>query len=257
VSARERLRDWVRACTPHGIIDARRRRNLVERPDALRFAVVAPEIPVRSLVELFPGIEANQVAVPASEIVRVDTMLCPLPELLAIGAICRAVQPRTIFEIGTYTGSTTLIMAFNTAPETRITTLDLEPAARDMHRFGMGVGGFPPFEVGGAFRNGPQARRIEQVFGSSETFNYRPYEGRMDIVFIDADHTYEFVQKDTEAALRLLRPGGVVLWDDYLHRPEHPECSGVTQTVNELARTRPCYQIAGTRLAVWIDARTP
>jgi predicted O-methyltransferase YrrM len=238
---------------PAGVLDAYRRSRRGKPRVRPHFEDVAPAIPIRPLDALFPGIDRADIIVPASQIHRGDSMLCPAPELLAIGAICAALQPSRVFEIGTYTGSTTLIMSRNTPPHARITTLDLAPGARDSHRHGLGTGGFRPFPVGAAFQGTPGADRIEQVFADSTSFSYDPYLGQMDLVFIDADHTYAFVQRDTEAALRMLKPGGVIIWDDYVHSPAHPECAGVTRCVNELAETRPCYLIEGTRLAIMVD----
>jgi predicted O-methyltransferase YrrM len=73
----------------------------------------------------------------------------------------------------------------------------------------------------------------------------------MDLVLIDANHTYPFVRQDTESAFRLVRRGGAIIWDDYIWSPEHPECEGVTRCLNELACSRPIFQIRGTRLAIY------
>ena len=37
----------------------------------------------------------------------------PMLKLVTIGGLCQHLKPKRIFEIGTYTGSTTLIMAMN------------------------------------------------------------------------------------------------------------------------------------------------
>jgi hypothetical protein len=75
----------------------------------------------------------------------------------------------------------------------------------------------------------------------------------MNLVVVDADHTYEFVCKDTETALALLAPSGIIVWDDYVWNERNPECAGVTRCLNELARTKKVYQIDGTRLAIYCD----
>lgn len=41
-------------------------------------------------------------------------------------------------------------------------------------------------------------------------------EGYYDIAFIDGDHSYEAVRKDTRMILPLMKPGGVIVWHDYL-----------------------------------------
>lgn len=69
------------------------------------------------------------------------------------------------------------------------------------------------------------------------------------------NHTYDFVRVDSEHALAMLRPGGLIVWDDYVWTERAPECAGVTRRVNELAVTRPVRRIAGTRLALLVDDR--
>jgi len=46
------------------------------------------------------------------------------------------------------------------------------------------------------------------------------------MVFVDAGHTYRYVKSDTEKALKMLRPGGVILWHDYMQllHPDVVQC---------------------------------
>jgi predicted O-methyltransferase YrrM len=212
-------------------------------------------LPTQSLEQAFPGISATPVAVDVSDLDRGDEWQLPLAEFVALVAICRYLGPRRIFELGTYLGSTTLAMARATPDDSEIFTLDLEPASRNTHRHGSGVG-LPSFQVGAAFRGRPEARKIHQLFGDSRTFDFGPLASSFDLVFLDGDHTYEFVRHDTDMALRILRPGGTVVWDDYLWHQNHPECAGVTRCVEELSVNRPCSAILGTRLAVYRDRAT-
>jgi predicted O-methyltransferase YrrM len=210
-------------------------------------------LPVRTIAELFPGSAAGVAQIPISQIRRYDEWAVPAGELLALAAICALRRPRRVFEFGTYTGSSTLIMAMNTPPDTELLTIDIAPEARETHRHGLGVGGFPPYEVGSIYRATAYASKITQLLGSSLTFDFTPYHGSCDLIFVDADHSYDFVKVDTATALKLLRPGGVIIWDDYIWSPQFPECAGVTRTVNELARERPIYRIDGTRFAIYLD----
>ena len=151
-------------------------------------------------------------------------------------------------------GSSTLVMAMNTPSETEIVTLDLDPSERDTHKHGLGIGGFPEFTVGSFYQATPFAKKIHQLFGNSLTFDYSPFYGSIDLVLIDADHTYDFVKVDTENAFKLLRPGGMIIWDDYIWNERHPECVGVAQCLHELQESRRVFQIAGTRFAIYVDS---
>src|ERR1044072_8264223 len=151
-------------------------------------------LPSRTLPELFPGIETQSVNVPATEIVRPRDMVVPLPELLTLGAICRYLQPRRIFEIGTYTRSSTLLMAMNPPEATELTTIDYETTEH----------------VGSAFRGAAHASKIKQLHGDSRAFDFSPYYQNIDLILVAANHTYQFVKVDSETAFKLLKPGGVV-----------------------------------------------
>lgn len=210
-------------------------------------------LPKRTLEELFPGVRSTDVSVPVSAFPRQDEWLLPPVELLTLGAICKHTAPRRIFEIGTYTGLTTLMMARNTSCEAEIFTLDLDPSQRETHVHGLGVGGLPAFEVGELYCATPFARKIHTLFGNSATFDFSPFYDSIDLVFIDADHTYRFVKADTENAFKMLRAGGTIIWDDYVWYERHPECAGVTRCLNELQKGSSIFRIDGTRVAIYID----
>jgi predicted O-methyltransferase YrrM len=239
-------RDGVRMVTPPVFLElyrAVRRRTSTARPDPSNPA----ELPARSLRELFPDIDAMTVEFPVRRLCPERSMVQPT-ELLALAAVCKYVRPRVVFEIGTYKGACTLVMAMNTPADTEILSLDLPPEAR--------VTKYPlagdvldlPYVAGELYRDTPFKERIRQLFGDSASFEFGPYEGRIDLLFIDGNHTYENVKRDTEAGFRMLRPGGVIVWDDY-----HPDWGrGVMRTLHEITDRR-VFQVPGTRFAIYRD----
>jgi len=250
------VRGLLRPLVPPLFLDLwrRARRKRVSSRDVAGLGGHAADfvLPVQTLEETFPGISVVQATVSAVELDRMDEWELPLAELLTIAVICGYLRPAKVFEFGTYRGSTTLAMALNGPDRTEILTLDLEPALRATHRHGMGVG-IPDFPVGLAFRARPESRRIHQLFGDSRTFDFSPLASSVDLVFIDGDHTFEFASHDTQMALRILRPGGTIVWDDYRWGERHPECAGVTRCVNELSTSRRCAVLKGTRFAIFRD----
>lgn len=147
-----------------------------------------------------------------------------------------------IFEIGTCEGRTTLNLALN-APGCRILTLDLpagektlfntEPGER--HYIDKALSGQKYLDYADRF---PDAvGRITQLYGDSARYDYRPYEGACDMVFVDGSHAYEYVLKDT----------GVIVWHDYGFWP------GVTQALEELECKDKLglRHIKGTSLVFW------
>jgi predicted O-methyltransferase YrrM len=210
-------------------------------------------LPQRRLVELLPGIDQATLALPFKQVDRTDSWEVPLAELLALAALVQHRQPQRVFEIGTYLGSSTLVMAHNLPAGGNITTLDLDPATRDEYLRSLGYGKSPDFTPGQNFMDTPLVDRITQVYGASTTFDFSPYYGQIDLVLVDADHTYGAVKADTEIAFKLLRPGGIIVWDDYTWTYRYPECVGVTRCLNELAETRPLARIANTRFVIYVD----
>jgi predicted O-methyltransferase YrrM len=167
-------------------------------------------------------------------------VLCALAQLLAC---------RSIFEIGTFRGDTSWLLAHN-LPHARIFTLDLPgpEAAQNVRLEITDVDEYlHTWERGARFRDTPEALRITPLVGDSATFDFSPYRGAMDLVYIDASHSYSYVKADTEAALAMLSPTGTIIWDDYTYYP------GIYAYLNELAPLldRPIYHLLGTRLAVY------
>ncbi|HEY8601288.1 MAG TPA: class I SAM-dependent methyltransferase [Thermomicrobiales bacterium] len=243
-------KETVRFCLPYGLLRLYRSRKTAKQR---RLLLDAPcLLPVRSLDQLWPDIGRVEVAVPGSQVFNDDTMVLPLRELLTLGAICQQIQPKRIFEIGTFTGISALMMATNSPEQTQLYTLDLDPSILPVHQHGLGVG-LQDYTAGEEFKQTNYAHKIEQLYGDSRFFDYTPYYGEMDLVFVDGDHTLEFVSSDTAQAFKLVRPGGVIIWDDYRWTAAHPECADVSRCVDTLRESGRCFSIAGTRLAVYIN----
>ena len=145
-----------------------------------------------------------------------------LVDLVAINAVVSRFAPRAAFEIGTGDGLTALNMAGNMPAGARLYTLNLPPEHA----------GIPHArDVGERFHRSELKDGIVQLFGDSKQFDFSPFRGAMDLVFVDGDHTAEAVARDSDEALRLTRPdGGVILWHDYGLR------RGVTEVLDDLPR---------------------
>lgn len=156
-----------------------------------------------------------------------------LEELSSIAAIVRHFTPKTIFEIGTFDGRTTLNMALNSPAETKIFTLDLPREEIDTTALHITTGDrvfVNKSRSGARFAGTEYAAKITQIYGDSARFDFSPYFGKIDLVFVDGSHAYDYVRNDTQIALKLLREGhGVILWHDY------SAWVGVTRALNELS----------------------
>jgi predicted O-methyltransferase YrrM len=200
-----------------------------------------PRLPVEMLEAVFPGIEERTLTLQHS--LRGRSL--PHGEAYVLSLITAHVRPERIFEIGTASGQSTLLMA-RQAPGASIDTLDLGSEAPSL-----GVQpGEPPIAdldaIGSAYRATEHAARISQHFGDSAQFDYGPFAGKIDLVFVDGSHTYEYVRADSSSALSMLAPGGVVVWDDCNY-----VCPGVAHALLGLrGEGFPVVRIFGTRFAV-------
>lgn len=141
-----------------------------------------------------------------------------LMELACLAYLMRNIHPKLVFEIGTFIGRTTRLLAMNSMSDCKIVTLDLSQTEVD-------------HDVGADYRYTPEATRIHQVYGDSRTFDFSAWHGKCDFVWVDACHDYDYVVNDTKNALQLCRPGGWIGWHDYRHTAWW---SGVTRVVREL-----------------------
>jgi predicted O-methyltransferase YrrM len=168
---------------------------------------------------------------------------------LVLCALAQLLECLSIFEIGTFRGDTSWLLAHN-LPRARVFTLDL-PGPESARHARLEITDvdeyFHTWERGARFRGTPEGQRITALVGDSATFDFSPYRGAMDLVYIDASHSYSYARADTEAALAMLSPTGTIVWDDYTYYP------GIYAYLNELAPMleRPIYHLLGTRLAVY------
>lgn len=216
-------------------------------------------LPQRRLSDLFPEHVHVMVQIPMGQIVRDNVIEMPLPELLSLAALTQALQPQQVFEFGTYIGASTMAIAQNSSADTHIYTLDLDPDIHAQYLQNAGYNRRFVFRPGERFQGKPEQKKITQLYVGSDSFDFSPYYGKMDFIFIDANHSYDYVKADTLAAFKMLKAGGVIVWDDYVWKEENAECVGVTRYLNELADTKPIYRIAQTRLGIYVDpvAGTP
>ena len=168
---------------------------------------------------------------------------------LVLCALARLVRCHQVFEFGTYHGDTAWLLAHN-LPRSRIFTLDLpDVAAASTVRLELTDRGryFNDWGRGTRFAGTEEAARITPLSADSASFDFSPFRSQMDLVFVDASHSYSYVRSDTEAALHMLSPEGTIVWDDYTHYP------GIYRYLNELAPRldRPIVHILNTRLAVY------
>jgi predicted O-methyltransferase YrrM len=127
--------------------------------------------------------------------------------------------PRRVLEIGTARGGTLFLFCQLAAADATIISLDLPQG-----QFG---GGYPPWKVPfyrSFARPGQQVHLQRDDSHRPETLEQITgiLQGRkLDLLFIDGDHTYAGVRRDFEMYAPLVQAGGlIVLHDIVVHKPE-------------------------------------
>jgi len=170
-------------------------------------------------------------------------------DLVNLCVVCRAVQPKVVFEIGTSIGYTSLHFALNSPPETKIYTLDLPPErSASLATTWMDQDMIHSHSREYLFRQESAGEKVTTLYGDSATFDFGPYRQAVDLFFIDGAHSYEYVKNDTEKALDCVRPGGVIAWHDY----GRAGTNGVSRYLEELAHEqgRPVRSLVGSTIAL-------
>ena len=140
-------------------------------------------------------------------------------EIDVIAALVKTHEPMVLFEIGTFDGRTSLNMAANAPAGATVYTLDLPAEGLGSTAFALELNedAFVKKSRSGArFVNAEASRNIIQLLGDSATFDFSPYYGKVDFMFIDGSHAYEYVKSDTIAALKMVREDGIIIWHDYV-----------------------------------------
>ncbi|WP_304437957.1 O-methyltransferase [Marmoricola sp. Leaf446] len=143
----------------------------------------------------------------------------------ALGLLASLLEARSVVEIGTGTGVSGLWLLRGMRPDGVLTTVDTEAEHQRLAKQGFSEAGIA-------------SQRVRLIPGAALDVLPRLTDGHYDLVFCDGDKQ-EYADYLTEA-VRLLRPGGVVafdnaLWHDRVADPSQRDPE--TVAVRELGRT--------------------
>jgi predicted O-methyltransferase YrrM len=135
--------------------------------------------------------------------------------------VAAAISARAVVEIGTGCGTSGIWLLRGMRADGVLTSVDVEPEHQRLARQAFGQAGFP-------------GNRYRLISGKAADVLPRLTDGGYDLVFCDADK--QEYPDYLAAALRLLRPGGVVafdnaLWGGQVASPAHtdPETTAIRQ----------------------------
>ena len=201
----------------------------------------------KDVLDIFPNAkQACKIAV--EHLPNADKSL-PLHELAALALVTKVVNPEQIFEIGTYTGRTALNFAQNSPEDCIIWTLDSPSTETNALANAPEDNIEQPSFIGMDYNGKDVEHKIRQLHSDCSAFYFSQYFGKIDVVFVNGNHSYEAVKSDTANALRMVKPNGYVIWHDFAN---YGNTNGVTRAVLEALPGDNVVQIATTQLAFYL-----
>lgn len=220
---------------------------------------VLPRVPLDALDPVFairtPGL-GHSTATEVAFISTGQTSMVGVPsdyECWILAVLAR--RALNMFEFGTCTGRTTYLCARNSPATAKIHTITLHPDSLDKYRDdtrdnpedradALQESAFQEFVYSGT----DVEPKVVQLYGDSKAFDHNPFKGYFDLIFVDGSHARSYVESDSEKALQMLKPGGIILWHDY----RGPNRSGgVFDALNPLGTKLPLMHIEGTSLVAY------
>ena len=177
--------------------------------------------------------------------------------------LLRCIEPRRIFEFGTYLGNTTRLLLENlpyadldNANNKRIYTIDLpDLSGIEFEGDGKKLASISVDKVKRRYQESHGRHLVEQILCDSLKFNTTGYEKKFDFIFIDANHALEYVENDTCKAFEMRSERkSIIIWHDYGNK----EYLDNTKYLDQLSVKMPLYDVEETMLVFSIlDVKIP
>jgi len=171
-------------------------------------------------------------------------------DLALLKTLCRKFPSCSYFEIGTWRGESAANVAQVAA---ECFTLNLSP--QQMKERGFSNAYTDVY----AFYSKNKAK-ITHLHGDSLTFDFSGLNKKFDVIFIDGNHTYEYIRQDTQNVFAHLRHDkSIVVWHDYGRTPEkirHEVLAAILDGVPSQNKQN-IYQVSNTLCAVYFPQSMP
>lgn len=131
-------------------------------------------------------------------------------DLMLLNMLCSSAERNAYFEIGTWRGESVSNVAKHIE-----TCYTLNQSTEEILQYKNGKEMVK--QIGFYSKD---LTNVNQLTGNSFEFDFSPYQSKMDVVFIDGDHSYEGVKNDTKQCFPLVKDdNSVIVWHDYGHNP--------------------------------------
>ena len=197
-------------------------------------------LPVVDITTLFPefNIKVNPYA-------YLDGATLPI-DIAVLKALAVKYNVNDYFEIGTWRGESVANIAdvvancitFN-LPDEELKQLGFSEDYINMHRF-----------------FSKDIKNVQHLFGNSHKYNFDAHKQMYDMVFVDGDHHYEALLKDTKTAFDLIKDeNSIIVWHDYALEPETVRWSVMAGILDAcpVEKRNNIYHISNTLCAVYIN----
>lgn len=116
-----------------------------------------------------------------------------------VKAVKRVLPNATVVQIGAWKGVSTAVL-LATRPDIYLYSVDIKPRREE-------------FETVEKLLGSAALERVGRVLGDSGKMNW---QGEANMIYIDGDHREPGIRADCEAWLPKVKPGGVVVFHDYI-----------------------------------------
>jgi predicted O-methyltransferase YrrM len=180
-------------------------------------------------------------------------------KLALICGIAKTIAAKRLLEIGTASGFMAAHLALNCGRDSRVWTVDLPSESISATHFIMeGVDREVSEKMHGNAAAGwyasqsKQRQQVVQIRSDSATFDFSGVQVPLDFAYIDGAHSYDYVMSDSLNVLPRMRPGGIVVWDDYdYYFPGVVEALGAINAVVKLIHLQGTAQVVATMPSDW------
>jgi predicted O-methyltransferase YrrM len=210
---------------------------------------------VRTDLLRLPAVDVNELLPERGDAWEIHMAMFPkshasisLLEFSALLLLLKRAHARRVFEFGTFKGISITQLALNLPADAEIYTLDLPDESLNT-RFSTDPEDAAIAREAGKGSLVPAALRprIRFLKCDSAKFDEAPLAGKMDFVFVDGAHNFDYVKSDSEKGWRMLRAGGIMAWHDCRHQDP-----GVVQCL--LQSSYQPLRILGTTVAFAVKA---
>lgn len=165
-------------------------------------------------------------------------------DIILLKALAKQIKDCSYFEIGTWRGESVVNVA-QTAKECY--TLNL--SKKDMLALNMPE---KYADLHGFFSKG--ISNITHLFGNSLHYDFQKLNKKFDLIFIDGNHTYNFVKHDTIQVFKhLMHENTIVVWHDYAYNPEKKRAEVLTGILDGVPKElhHNLYHVSNTMCAIY------